>query len=86
MQTSKGGKKQLFIFKHKTNSHKLGFVFGFFSPQNEVYYLRDLYSAFEADTLASSHPLNPPEADIQSPTDINDLFDDISYSKVGDED
>lgn len=33
MQTGKGGKKQLFIFKHKTNSHKLGFVFVFFPPR-----------------------------------------------------
>lgn len=48
--------------------------------------MNDLHSAFAADALASTHPLNPPEADIQSPTDINDLFDDITYSKVGDGD
>lgn len=83
MQTSKGGEKtQLFISKHTMNSYKLCFRF----PQNEVFYMNDLHSAFAADALASTHPLNPPEADIQSPTDINDLFDDITYSKVGDGD
>lgn len=68
--------------KHKTNSYKLCFCF----PQNEIFHLNDLHAAFETDALASSHPLNPPETDIQSPADIWDQFNDIAYSKVGDED
>lgn len=81
MQTSKGWKEADF---HIQTQDK--FIKNVFFSQNEVFYLNYLHSAFEADALASSHPLNPPEADIQSPTDIYDLFDDIAYNKVGDED
>lgn len=45
--------------------------------------LNDLHAAFEEDTLVSSHPLNPPAEDIQSTYEITELFDDITYSKVG---
>lgn len=83
MQISKGeGGEAAFHIQTKDKFIQTVFCF----PQNEVFYLNDLHSAFEADVLASSHPLNPPEADIQSPTDITELFDDITYSKVGDED
>ncbi|XP_029697770.1 aminopeptidase N isoform X1 [Takifugu rubripes] len=48
---------------------------------NEIFFLNELRSAFEQDALPSSHPLNPPEAEIQSAVDINHLFDKITYSK-----
>lgn len=51
-------------------------------PQSELFILGDLHAAFEEDTLASSHPLNPPAEDIQSTYEITELFDDITYSKV----
>ncbi|XP_069018368.1 alanyl (membrane) aminopeptidase-like b isoform X1 [Embiotoca jacksoni] len=43
--------------------------------------MTDLQAVFEADALASSHPLSPPENDIQGADEINGMFDEISYSK-----
>lgn len=41
-----------------------------------------LYIAFEVDALATSHPLNPPEEDVQTLEEITNMFDVISYRKV----
>ncbi|KAM9817543.1 aminopeptidase N-like [Neosynchiropus ocellatus] len=43
--------------------------------------LYDVYRAFQVDALASSHPLSRPEAEVNSPTEINEMFSTISYYK-----
>ncbi|XP_051808613.1 aminopeptidase N-like isoform X1 [Acanthochromis polyacanthus] len=43
--------------------------------------LNDVHRVFAVDALASSHPLTSKEEDIQTPAQINELFDAISYSK-----
>lgn len=44
--------------------------------------MADLHTAFAADALALSHPLSPPAEDVQTTSEIPDMFDAISYSKV----
>ncbi len=44
--------------------------------------LSDVHRVFAIDALASSHPLSSKEEDIQTPAQISELFDAISYSKV----
>lgn len=44
--------------------------------------LGDIHRVFAIDALASSHPLSSKEEDIQTPAQISELFDAISYSKV----
>lgn len=41
-----------------------------------------MYPAFEVDALATSHPLNAPEEDVQTLDEINNMFDAITYCKV----
>lgn len=41
----------------------------------------ELHSAFEADALASSHPLTPPADEVQTTDEILELFDSITYNK-----
>ncbi|XP_078097230.1 aminopeptidase N-like [Mustelus asterias] len=43
--------------------------------------LDDVYRVFAVDALASSHPLSSKENEINTPAEINELFDAISYSK-----
>ncbi|XP_051808617.1 aminopeptidase N-like [Acanthochromis polyacanthus] len=43
--------------------------------------LNDVHRVFAVDALASSHPLSSKEEDIQTPAQINELFDTITYSK-----
>ncbi|XP_072551486.1 alanyl (membrane) aminopeptidase-like b isoform X2 [Salminus brasiliensis] len=43
--------------------------------------LKEVQPAMEVDSLNSSHPLSSTEAEIQTPSEITDLFDSISYSK-----
>ncbi|XP_048471730.1 aminopeptidase Ey-like [Rhincodon typus] len=43
--------------------------------------LNDVYRVFAIDALASSHPLSSKETEINTPAEINELFDAISYSK-----
>uniref|UniRef100_A0A3Q4GV45 Aminopeptidase n=1 Tax=Neolamprologus brichardi TaxID=32507 RepID=A0A3Q4GV45_NEOBR len=43
--------------------------------------LGDIHRVFAVDALASSHPLSSKEEDIQTPAQISELFDAISYSK-----
>ncbi|XP_077104976.1 alanyl (membrane) aminopeptidase-like b [Siphateles boraxobius] len=43
--------------------------------------LREIQSAFQVDSLNSSHPLSLNENDIQTSSEIIELFDDVTYSK-----
>uniref|UniRef100_A0A8C7PQW8 Aminopeptidase n=1 Tax=Oncorhynchus mykiss TaxID=8022 RepID=A0A8C7PQW8_ONCMY len=43
--------------------------------------LNDIQTVFQVDSLASSHPLSSNEDDVQTPSDITELFDSITYSK-----
>uniref|UniRef100_A0AAR2LK22 Aminopeptidase n=1 Tax=Pygocentrus nattereri TaxID=42514 RepID=A0AAR2LK22_PYGNA len=43
--------------------------------------LKEIQPAMEVDSLNSSHPLSSTEAEVQTPSDISNLFDGISYSK-----
>lgn len=45
--------------------------------------LADVHRVFAVDALASSHPLSAKEEDIMRPEQISEVFDAISYSKVG---
>ncbi len=51
-------------------------------PQKDTNVLSDLHAAFEADALASSHPLSPAQEDVQTTVEIIEMFDVITYSKV----
>uniref|UniRef100_A0A674CML7 Aminopeptidase n=1 Tax=Salmo trutta TaxID=8032 RepID=A0A674CML7_SALTR len=44
--------------------------------------LNDIQTVFQVDSLASSHPLSSKEDDVQTSSDITQLFDSITYSKV----
>lgn len=41
----------------------------------------NLHGAFEADALASSHPLTVPQGEVQTTDEITSMFDAITYSK-----
>ncbi|KAG2470641.1 AMPN Aminopeptidase, partial [Polypterus senegalus] len=43
--------------------------------------LNDVHRVFAVDALASSHPLTSEEEEINTPAQISELFDSISYSK-----
>uniref|UniRef100_A0A8D2B0P0 Aminopeptidase n=1 Tax=Sciurus vulgaris TaxID=55149 RepID=A0A8D2B0P0_SCIVU len=43
--------------------------------------LSDVYRVMAVDALASSHPLSTPAEEINTPSQISELFDAISYSK-----
>lgn len=58
-------------------------VFSLCFPQRDMFVMDNLYAAFEMDSLNSSHPLNPPEEDVETMLEINEMFDDITYKKVG---
>uniref|UniRef100_A0A672ZCZ4 Aminopeptidase n=1 Tax=Sphaeramia orbicularis TaxID=375764 RepID=A0A672ZCZ4_9TELE len=40
-----------------------------------------LHAAFEEDALASSHPLNPPQQQVQTTLEIIEMFDTLTYCK-----
>uniref|UniRef100_A0A8C2X912 Aminopeptidase n=1 Tax=Cyclopterus lumpus TaxID=8103 RepID=A0A8C2X912_CYCLU len=46
-----------------------------------VAHMDNLHAAFEVDALASSHPLSPPQEDVQMTFEIEDMFDAITYCK-----
>lgn len=50
--------------------------------QREMYIMHELHGALEQDALASSHPLSVPQENIQSTSQIIEMFDVISYYKV----
>ncbi|XP_016007055.1 aminopeptidase N [Rousettus aegyptiacus] len=43
--------------------------------------LNDMYSVMATDALASSHPLSTPAQEVNTPAQISEMFDSISYSK-----
>ncbi|XP_052008838.1 aminopeptidase N-like [Xyrauchen texanus] len=43
--------------------------------------LREIQTAFQVDSLNASHPLSLPESDIETYSDIIELFDDVTSSK-----
>ncbi|XP_041651313.1 alanyl (membrane) aminopeptidase a [Cheilinus undulatus] len=47
----------------------------------EAFILNDLHSAFEADALETSHPLSPPQDEVQDAYQIEMMFDAITYCK-----
>lgn len=47
----------------------------------DVFIMGNLHAAFEEDALSSSHPLSPPQEDVQTSDEITGLFDSITYSK-----
>ncbi|XP_026222167.1 alanyl (membrane) aminopeptidase a [Anabas testudineus] len=47
----------------------------------DMYAMNDLHIAFQEDALASSHPLSPPQEDVQTTSQITEMFDSITYSK-----
>uniref|UniRef100_S4RXZ6 Aminopeptidase n=1 Tax=Petromyzon marinus TaxID=7757 RepID=S4RXZ6_PETMA len=49
----------------------------------DLFVMSDLHRVFSTDSLVSSHPLSSAEEDINTPGEINELFDSISYSKGG---
>lgn len=51
-------------------------------PQKEALILNNLHMAFEEDALASSHPLSTPQKDVQTTSEIIEMFDVITYCKV----
>lgn len=54
----------------------------FLFPQKDVHILNNLHSAFEADALASSRPLSRSQGEVQTPSQIMQMFDIITYCKV----
>ncbi|XP_056137170.1 alanyl (membrane) aminopeptidase-like b [Lampris incognitus] len=47
----------------------------------DIFVVNDLHTAFEWDSLASSHPLNAHQDEVQTPVQIIEQFDDITYCK-----
>uniref|UniRef100_A0A8C2XAC1 Aminopeptidase n=1 Tax=Cyclopterus lumpus TaxID=8103 RepID=A0A8C2XAC1_CYCLU len=52
-----------------------------YSKMKDSYFMSNLHAAFEVDALASSHPLSPPQEDVQMTFEIEDMFDAITYCK-----
>ncbi|KAG7327353.1 hypothetical protein KOW79_008959 [Hemibagrus wyckioides] len=47
----------------------------------DQFILYDIYHAFAVDSLVSSHPLSRKEEEVNTPSEITQMFDTISYSK-----
>ncbi|KAK2841821.1 hypothetical protein Q5P01_012021 [Channa striata] len=47
----------------------------------DMYVVNDLHAAFREDALASSHPLSPQPDDVQTTSQITEMFDTITYCK-----
>ncbi|KAL0968264.1 hypothetical protein UPYG_G00264470 [Umbra pygmaea] len=47
----------------------------------DLFVLNEIQTAFQVDALASSHALSPGQDEIQTPDEITELFDSITYSK-----
>lgn len=47
--------------------------------QQEDYFLGKCFEAMEVDSLSSSHPVSTP---VENPSQIQEMFDDVSYDKV----
>lgn len=46
----------------------------------DEFFLGKCFEAMEVDSLSSSHPVSTP---VENPTQIQEMFDDVSYDKVG---
>lgn len=55
-------------------------------PQKDRFVLYDLQKVFAVDALASSHPLSRRENEVNEPAEISEMFNTISYNKVGSHD
>lgn len=44
------------------------------------FFLGKCFEAMEVDSLSSSHPISTP---VENPAQIQEMFDDVSYDKVG---
>lgn len=53
-----------------------------FCFQKDLIVPNDVYRVMAIDALASSHPLSSPADEINTPAQISEVFDSISYSKV----
>ena len=51
----------------------------FIIQQRQLFIVEDLHIVFALDALGTSHPVRVP---VNSPEEINEIFDTISYSKV----
>lgn len=51
--------------------------------QKDQILLYDVHKVFAVDALASSHPLSRREDEVNDPAQISEMFNTISYSKVG---
>ena len=52
----------------------------YFSIQLDQFIAETLTGALHSDSLSSSHPIS---VDVNDPAEINEIFDQISYAKVG---
>ena len=50
-----------------------------FHIQTDQFIVQSLYGTMTSDSLQSSHPLT---ADVESPSEIQSIFDSITYTKV----
>lgn len=50
--------------------------------QKDQIILYDVHKVFAVDALASSHPLSRREEEVNDPSQISEMFNTISYSKV----
>lgn len=50
--------------------------------QKDQIILYDMHKVFAVDALASSHPLSRREEEVNDPSQISEMFNTISYSKV----
>lgn len=50
--------------------------------QKDLMVPNELYHVMAVDALASSHPLTTPAEEVNTPAQISEMFDSISYSKV----
>lgn len=51
-------------------------------PQKDIIVQNEVYRVMAVDALASSHPLTTPAEEVNTPAQISEMFDSISYSKV----
>lgn len=50
--------------------------------QKDLIVVNDVYPVMAVDALASSHPLTTPADEVNTPAQINEMFDSIAYNKV----
>lgn len=50
--------------------------------QKDLIVQNEVYRVMAVDALASSHPLSSPADEVNTPAQISELFDSITYSKV----